>query len=49
MQQVIENVAEEQFQKICGGKVIYEEESDEEEEEIQNEDLEQAPPKLEDN
>ena len=29
--------------------MIYEEESDEEEEEIQNEDLEQAPHKLEDN
>ena len=29
--------------------MIYEEESDEEEEEIQIEDLEQAPPKIEDN
>ena len=29
--------------------MIYEEESDEEEEEIQIEDLEQAPPKMEDN
>ena len=40
---------EEQFQDICGVEVIYEEESNEEEEEIQIEDLEQAPPKMEDN
>ena len=49
MQQVIEKVAKEQFQDICRAKVIYEEESDEEEEEIQIEELEQAPPKIEDN
>ena len=49
MQQVIEKVAEEQFCDICGAEVIYEEELDEEEEEIQIEDLEQAPHKMEDN
>ena len=49
MQQVIEKVAKEQFQDICEVKVIYEEESDEEDEEIQIEDLEQAPHKMEDN
>ena len=48
MQQVIEKVAEEQFQDIYGAEVIYEEKSDEEGEEIQIEDLEQAPPKIED-
>ena len=40
---------EEQFQDICGAEVIYEEESDEEEEEIHIEDLDQPPPKMEDN
>ena len=45
MHQVIEKVAEEHFQDICGAEVIYEEESDEEKEEIHIEDLEQTPPK----
>ena len=49
MQQVTEKVAKEQFQDICGAKVIYEEEIYEVEEEIQIEDLEQALPKMEDN
>ena len=49
MQQVTEKVVEEQFQDICRVEVIYEEESDEEEKEIQIEDLERAPPKMEDN
>ena len=49
MEQVTERVVEEQFQDICGVEVIYEEKSDEEEEEIQIEDLEQAPLKMEDN
>ena len=43
---LLKKVTEEQFQDICGAKVIYEEESDEREEEIQIEDLEQAPPKM---
>ena len=34
MQQVTEKVAKNQFQDICGAKVIYEEESHEEDEEI---------------
>ena len=49
MQQVTKKVTEERFQDICGDEVIYEEESYEEEEEIQIEDFEQAPPKMEDN
>ena len=49
MQQVIEKVVEEQFQDICGAEVIYGEESDEEEEQIHIKDLDQAPPKMEDN
>ena len=42
-------IAEEQFQGILGAKVIYEEESNKYEEEIQIKDVEQAPPKTEDN
>ena len=49
MQQVTEKVVKEQLQDICKAEVIYEEESDEEDEEIQIEDLEQTPPKMEDN
>ena len=49
MHQVIEKVAEEHFQDICGAEVIYEEESDEEKKEIHIEDLEQTPPKMEHN
>ena len=49
MQQVTKKVIEQQFQDICGAEVIYEEEADEEEEEIHIEDLEQAPPEMEDN
>ena len=49
MHQVTERIAEEEFQDICGAEMIYEEESDKEEEKIQIEDLEQAPPKMEDN
>ena len=48
MQQVTKKFAEKQFQDICGAVVIYEEESNEEDEEIQIEDLEQTPPKMED-
>ena len=49
IQQVIEKVVKEHFQDICGAEVIYEEKLDEEEDEIQIEDLEHAPPKMEDN
>ena len=48
MQQIIEKIIEEQFQGIYGAEVIYEGESDEKEEEIQIDDLEQAPLKMED-
>ena len=47
-QQVTEKVAKEQFQDICVAKVIYNEELDEEKEETHIENLEQAPPKMED-
>ena len=36
------------FQSICGAEIIYEEELDEYEKENQIKDLEQAPPKMED-
>ena len=49
MQQVTEKVTKEQLQDICEDEVIYEVESDKEEEEIQIEDLERVPPKMEDN
>ena len=46
---LLKKIAKEQLHDICEAEVIYEEESDKEEEEIQIEDLEQAPPKMEDN
>ena len=49
IQQVTEKVTKEQFQDISGDEVIYVKEQDDEEEEIQMENLEQAPPKMEDN
>ena len=49
MQKIIEKIAEEQFQSICGAEVIYEEESNEDEKDIHIECLGQVPPKMEDN
>ena len=49
IQQVNEKIIEDQFQDICGAAMIHERKSDEEEEEIHIENLEQDPPKMEDN
>ena len=49
MQKITKKIVEEQLQSICGAEIIFEEESDEDEEEIKIKDLEQAPPKMEDN
>ena len=48
MQQTVEKIKEEHLQDTCGVEMIFEGNVYEEDEEIQMEDLEQAPPKIED-
>ena len=48
IQHITEKNEEDKFEDICGAEVTFEGNSDEGEEEIQIEDLEQSPPKMED-